>query len=131
MKTDTELTPAQLRELDAWIAEHLFGTTITDDYSKVGEPNHAYRPWIGVSGTVPRYTTDPAAAMQVLEKCADDTSITITRDADGQFSVEWWADEVKGVEPIPGSKWHQIKTAPTLPLAICLFARELFKEESK
>lgn len=71
---------------------------------------------------------DPAAAMQVLEKCVENKSAIITKDADGQFSIEWWVDEINGIKPIQGSRWHQIKTAETIPLAICLFAMELFKE---
>lgn len=105
----------ELRELDAWIAFHV--TQKTTSLIKINESNC----WL-----VPRYSAEGDAAMAVLEKCAEKTSVSITKDADEKFSVEWWIAEPKGIAPIEGSRWHQIVTAQTLPLAICLFAKKLF-----
>ena len=75
---------------------------------------------------VPKYTTDPAAAMQVLEKCAemfdkrcDGHGACVSLDAGEWAVIE--SDTCKGARAY----------ASTLPLAIALFARGLFKEETK
>src|SRR5688572_23406410 len=70
----------ELRALDAWIAEHVMGFVRTDikchpsDNRTIGgvlfSPpgcNHD----CGQSSYVKHYTTDPAAAMEVLRKCID------------------------------------------------------------
>lgn len=64
----------------------------------------------------PHYTTDPAAAMIVLEKCLertkDDPCLYIGK-LDSEYLI---GSEIIGVEGC----------SKTLPLAIALFARELF-----
>ncbi len=62
-------------------------------------------------------STDPAAAMQVLEKCADKL------DDPKKYNP--------GVSPITksgGQWWVGNQHAETLPLAICLFAKQLFSK---
>ena len=107
MKTDTELTPAQLSELDSWIDLHVM-------QSPQGQ------------AICRSYHADPAAAMQVLEKCAtqfdllgDDHAVCISR-AMGSWEV-MESDTSKGIRV----------EASTLPIAICLFARDLFEEDAR
>lgn len=138
MKPETEL-----RELDAWIAEHVMGWKPTfavrkgDHYYRAGE--RGYTSSLYESGCYlkeeaeallvrgedmslvpherPNYTTNPADAMAVLEKCAEKVSlgIEISRDDSG----EWFVENI-------GSDSTEAVMADTLPLAIAKFARQLF-----
>jgi hypothetical protein len=63
-------------------------------------------------------TTDPAQALEVLKKCLEKTCAEIHLLANGEFAVCW--EDEKRCRTIT-------KTAPTLQLAICLFAAELVK----
>lgn len=128
-------TPEQIAELDAWIAEHVMGwrwllITATD---KLGSDQwyqliHPDEKWPnrwqiqqvdGPDGKHPDYTdlscfkptTDPAAAMQVLEKCVA---------ARKNIHIKW-GDRCYCV----WDGWFEA-FAPTLPLAICLFAKKLY-----
>lgn len=121
MKDDT-------RELEAWIAVNLFGWVKTDvkchpsDNRTINgflySPN-GFNGDLNQSSAVPHYTTDPAAAMQVLQKCScETTNIEIDfRDGD-TFAVGTYrrAGGIKEAE------------ADTLPLAIALFAKALFSK---
>lgn len=87
----------ELRELDAWIAEHVM---------KPSMPLSGFRP-----------TICPADAMEVLKKCATESSgyqIQIDYDKSG------WAVG-RGGEGL-----HS--TAETLELAIALFSKKLFSK---
>lgn len=109
----------KLREIDFWIAENVFSWKRGKTYANGnGE-------WIVNGGSYPNaptydqtpcYTTDPAAAMTVLEKCAENT-----KDLDciylGKVHDEW----VVGIDSI-----KKEEVAETLPLAIAKFARKLF-----
>ena len=120
------MTTQELREMDAWIAEHVMGLTVTVKESKtlpgimtVGQTRG------GIDLGLPNYTTDPAAAMEVLQKCAEkirDTELAVEVYAPTRSEPSWFVLDSEG--SISG-------IAPTLPLAICLFARELFKEDGK
>lgn len=95
----------EMRELDAWIAEHVMGLSMEEQF---GNPDNPIRGTI----TPPNYTTNPAAAMLVLEKCltmADELEIRLCYDC--EYKVFDWSKAAK---------------AETLPLAICLFAKKLF-----
>lgn len=140
------MTTQELRELDAYIAEHLFGFKWGHfGFVKNGLPDFEREPiyllppsrfdgsthsghgrefprdkvdgwkYRGGNNLVPLYTTDPAAAMQVLEKCAEKVAIldfiTLAKGPDGWLVASCLAQA----------------EAETLPLTICKFARELFK----
>ena len=106
----------EMRELDAWIAGHVMGlkrVTFNTFW------NSGLGAWEcqGPTGmqSVHHYTTDPAAAMKVLEKCAESAQLTICiGKTEGGFKL--W---------LP-NRFDSAIEAPTLPLAICLFARKLF-----
>jgi len=118
------MTTTELRELDALISEKLMGATLALDPgfgTGDGDERHTVRfskeqGWIAC----PEYTTDPALAMMVLEKCL--------RKRGQEISIE----TTHLGEPVTGGEFHvatayDFATAETLPLAICLFAKELFK----
>lgn len=132
MKPETEL-----RELDLWISEHVFG------FSKIEKESPRrwrvrYRIEPGFEGCgcggfkspeaaaaylwyqVKHPTTIPAAAMAVLEKCLGKLprSIEISFDADSPgagYFISRTDDDAS-----------QAIIADTLPLAIAKFARQLF-----
>lgn len=135
----------ELRELDAWIAEHVMGTKNMFGLKKRGfwyRPNaHGYTdrqseawqlpfeeakkheyPHGGHDDRVtvceieiPSYTSNPAAAMQVLEKCAEKTTVALNQGTTGWFISDC-------------DKKLRFAVAETLPLAICLFAKKLFSK---
>lgn len=124
--TDKELR--ELRELDAWIAEQVFGWhkfkphRINNAFCTVcrkesGEAvDHYNAAFVMVSTTLPRYSTDPAAAMLVLEKCAGRVGDTI---------------RYRTLHGGHGLSCHELPfvvKAATLPLAICIFAKQLFSK---
>jgi len=123
------MTTAELRELDVWIAKELFGW----DFSEKGwcmsalqhrqmngfyygfPPDSIQYKGCALPHRAPDYTTDPAAAMQVLEKCiamVEDVHILWHLERRG-YCVCW--DGVR-------------EFSDTLPLAICLFAKKLFSK---
>ena len=60
--------------------------------------------------------TEPAAAMDVLQKCAEKHPVYFYKAGNG----EWVAENSR-----------YVSRGDTLPLAIAKFARELFKEEGQ
>lgn len=87
----------ELRELDIWIGCNLFG--------KVR------------GSSIPYYTTDATAAMMVLKHCAERES-QVNGDGVQIDKIEsGWLVSTCNVGA----------DAETLPLAICRFAKELFK----
>ena len=145
------MTTQELRELDAWIAEHVMGFKWGHfGFIKNGLPDFEREPiyllppsrfdvhsgnanpfprdrvddWKtrGSDSLIPKYTTDPAAAMSVLEKCAEksDGAVEVVKAIKGKWGL------CDGSTTKRGFQW-----ADTLPIAICLFARELFKEGTK
>lgn len=92
------MKPEELHELDFWIANNVFPEKKLFKFSA--------------------YTTDPAAAMMVLDKCLEryDIGDTVISKEVNQF----WIRTV-------GSHGSRIQgEAETIPLAICLFAQNLF-----
>ena len=91
------MTAKQLRELDNWLFENIKGLA---------------------SNLSP--TQDPAAAMIVLEKCAEKLPVCVFKSA---ISGKWIAD-------YESPEGHDVgihgDEADTMPLAICLFAKKLF-----
>lgn len=124
------MTTQELRELDAWIAEHVMGWRhaktlddlgVMDSFYDHGDILIEYRkghlcPW--------RPTEDSADAMDVLKKCAEklkqDISIVLY---DSKWDVAWvdWNAEERA----------DLARAETLELAICLFAKQLFSQTTK
>ena len=128
MKTD------ELRELEVWIGEHIFGGKITRTphlATDVYMQTESDRRLMMSPYPVPRYTEDKAAAMEVLEKCVE----TVTSERLGldgvvvfspheQVMPEWTVrtrDESRGAVIVEGK---------TLPLAICLFAKKLYEDKT-
>lgn len=122
------MTQTEMRELDCWIAEHVMDAlkkagwrahfVMRDDNAIIcgGKPP---RDW--TSGEVTRYTTDPAAAMEVLKKCVEKLAeardeMQIRRIVDGSHFIEclWYKGGIKS-------------NSKTLETAIALFAKEVFK----
>ena len=110
------MTDQELRELDAWIAEHVFGATRAIDKGFACgdcDDRHTVRFNKDEGWTAcPLYTTDPAAAMQVLERCAEKLGF-LPDIKKSRIGYAW----------IYGGA---ASNADTLPLAICLFAKRLF-----
>lgn len=123
MKTETE----SLRELDAWIAVNLFGKkAISKDGpppTKGVEDDYFVKEWVDISGSLPHYSTDPAAAMEVLKKCAqklydEGQEETVSVGLDAPYFV------VEKTNCVPDLRVE----APTLETAICKFAKKLFSK---
>lgn len=120
------MNDTELRELDAWIAIHLFGWIIfptTKEWIDAGSPTG----WtIEVSDQSPHneiahYSTNRADAMLVLEKCAKKETVTIEVSLDGkQFWIARLDTESRNED--------FCKVAETLPLAICRFAKQIFSK---
>jgi len=128
MKT---LTDKELRELDAWIAEHVFGwhrqsfengylrqnLLVENKFRADKYRRHGWHNDVEVLDTFPKFSTDPAAAMQVLEKCIEKEPNGIVC---GNLKGQWCATT---------HGWGgAFCEAETLPLAICLFAKQLFSK---
>lgn len=117
----------ELRSLDAWIAINLFDKHEFKPHhinnSLCAFCNHGIefkghwnKDWQNISGSLPRYSTDPADAMQVLSRCVEEKRLAISismRVASKTWTVFHGAYKAE---------------AETLPLAICLFARALFSK---
>jgi len=137
------MTATEMRELDAWIDEHVMGLVqeyavmkggrfyrprscgYTDCLTEAGRYSKAdaEREIVGggpmklIPFPIPHYTTDPAAAMIVLEKCAEKCLNLEIDFRKGTWAVGLW----RIATPLEA-------TAETLPLAICLFAKKLFSK---
>lgn len=121
----TTKTESELRALDAWICQHVFQwrKVAMLDLGKHGL--YAVRKdgvYIHDRGSYVKNfhpTTDPAAAMMVLEKCLTKTPVEIMSPQDNWFCVS------------AASGFNQLTAehGETLPLAICLFAKALFGKE--
>ena len=117
----------ELRELDSWIAESIMGCKkvwiLRDlkDFTFIESKDSGVLLLLPSSKNILPFkpTTDPAAAMMVLEKCCEQekgTSIAIHKRGE-------WAVCSVGRTP-------NMSHAKTLPLAICLFAKKLFSPTS-
>lgn len=89
-------------------------------YSESGECATSVDAKKCVKDTHPAYSTDPAAAMTVLEKCAERL---------GNYSVQIIGSPKHGYSITGSGERMEQCFADTLPLAICLFARALFEKE--
>lgn len=102
------MTTQELRELDAWIEDFVMGT------GQIRQSRNEL---------CPHYSTDSAAAMDVLKKCAE--KIEHSDYASNWIQIQWFnnlwclADFNKFSDPT---------TAETLELSICIFAKQLFSK---
>ena len=115
------MSETELRELDAWIAEHVFGFKKTRrdfDSAITGYGFDANNKF----AVLPSPTTSPDDAMKVLEKCCDERFATSIQ----KNKVSWKVSRIYW-GPF---RMHEseVTFAETLPLAICLFSKKLFSK---
>lgn len=138
------MTKHELRELDVWLYRNVPGLKTCNcvnwiqlkfgqaEYEKIRRTFLAQGSkdrWPEIEPDLPcshqqQYHSDPADAMQVLEKCINeqrrlnvgDSSFFISKDGS-----DFWLRTVSKGKHIEG-------IAPTLELAILLFAKNLFRE---
>ena len=113
----------EMRELDAWIFQHVFG------YIPWREEEYPHRNgWAKgdeygekvLDYDKPEFTTSPADALAVLRECYPQVGGSSIQTAFiGQYLV-WHGDN-----------FDQRVKADTIELAICLFARQLFEKGEK
>lgn len=113
------MTPTELRALDLEMAEKVMGwkrvdkfyLDLEDDEFSVGDPsgiiNHMGDDWFP--------TESPADAMMVLKKVAENGRKVVIECIGDTFYVAEQMDDYVELE----------QSAPTLELAICLFAKEV------
>lgn len=132
------------RELDALIAENIFGWTWSQEKHRVADPDgysirkllippngewilRAYELEPGMNSVripIPPYSTDIAAAWEVVEKLKMTVSAPTAPYADGEYAnsseTEWEVEVTK----LGSSDWSDIVSARALtaPHAICLAA---------
>jgi hypothetical protein len=120
-KTGTKYVPIEgkegimSRKMDALIAEHVMGWQFYRDITGTYTTN----PNTGNLETVPHYSTDIAAAMEVVEKIRAEGFVNIEAGYSA-FDVTM-KDFSKGVDDIKVVWGIQ----PKLPMAICLAALKL------
>ncbi len=102
------LNEKELNELDEWIAINVMGLKLNANGMIETWPDPK-RPELRDDLCVQNYTTDKAAAMEVLEKCCEKEVVRI----DGKAIV------------LDDGGWIE---GDTLQLSICLFAKELFQK---
>ncbi len=129
------MNDTEKRELDAWIAEHVFGW-IASGYTGTYDPPLKDKA-TGKSAGIPLMfnpTTDPAAALEVLKMAAakfpkgivgigspmGKESVASTLPKTSQGWVVGWI----------GKPCNFDVEADTLELAICLFTKKLFTAEA-
>lgn len=131
-------TEKNLRELDAWIAENVMGFT-WQKLNRHDKINYLLPPPTGRftydpdpkntnESCAPNYTTDPAAAMEVLKKCCEkpnSRSPEIFRNA--IHYQTWIIEDGEAGDALEGFEYLQVE-AETIELAICLFSKKIFSK---
>lgn len=131
----TAQQPINLRELDAWIAEHVMGWKRCKSIHSL---DYANRYAIDTTGAIYRHnpkrrdtrmslfhpSTDPAAAMEVLKKCIakcneDGASLDLDLNEQSKTLINKMHYGVSYESSLD-------EEGETLELAICLFAKKLF-----
>lgn len=104
-------------EIDALIAEKVMGLEVSREvhpfkYHNVELDKERGGVW---SSPIPAYSTDIAAAWEVVKKIGKPIEIRV--DADEVSVSNHTCESI----PLPGWNWHQhvLEAAPTAPLAIC------------
>ena len=115
------MSEKELRDFDAWIGVNVFGKKAIHQHGPPPvegiEDDYFVIEYIHCSHSLPHYTTDPAAAMVVLEKCAEKESERFDGVQIDRIKSGWIV-----------STCEVDAHAPTLPLAITLFAKKLFEK---
>ncbi len=137
------MTETEMRELDAWIAEHVFGKKVhkgenlvfgsagigRDDFIYSTGKHPTVRMWCEEMSFSWSPTSESSAAMQVLEKCA--TKLDCEDMRIGFCTGNWSIQSVYREDPGADGRikvWALPPAKQTLPIAICLFARKLFEK---
>ncbi len=114
----------EMRDLDAWICCYVMGRRVVNcsgEAKVVAGKSQCFKNEDGTPADlvedIPHYSTDPAAAMQVLEKCAKKTE---------QLGCLYFG--MVGKDFILGHEEIGESVDKTLPLAIAQFARNLFEK---
>jgi hypothetical protein len=102
----------ELRELDKWIADNVTKWTPLPPPFDCDMQGNKFPG----SDEVPHYTTRPADAMEVLEQCYEYAESFESGKDDSQG---WWF--FKDTDQPINANSHE-----SLPLAICLFSKQLF-----
>lgn len=112
------MTPEQLRDLDLWIALNVFKfRAVSATSPDIGEPLTYVPEFHSVkTGSIPHYTHDKAAAMDVLECAVNRATCTVEIIGSEKFGYDLISTSDSGIK----------SSAPTLPLAIAIFAKALF-----
>ncbi len=123
------MNETELRELDAWIAEHVMGLKLwvetplqfncilSPNQFVLTIPNRIVRARIGDNPTKNfEPTKDDCAAALVFKKCVAKCPIGVEVSTNG---TNWFVDR-------PDGDAFEACFAETLPLAICMFAKKLF-----
>lgn len=107
------------RELDAWIAEHVMGLKNVRD-NGIGSKFHGPpSSEIGLPAVVPHYSTDIAAAWEVVEKM-DHYMVTVWRP---NMKIERFQCVLSMDSKVSDAY------ATTAPMAICLAAKKALEEK--
>lgn len=116
------MTDTEKRELDAWIAERVMGWKLDKMiwWSRNDIDKTQSIAWEGDF----RPTTDPAATMEVLKRCAEKLEVINSSIALGQQFDELVEDRLFWF--VSHERTKEVTEAETLELAICLFAKKLF-----
>lgn len=123
-----DMNKRKLRELDAWIGVNVFGKKAISEKgpkpTKGVEEDYFVIEFIHVSCSLPHYTTDKAAAFEVLAKLITHAdNILLWKHSKLAPNKFWFAHSTKlGPGLAAGS-------APTLELAICLLAKKIYSEK--
>lgn len=111
------MSDTEMRGLDAWIATNIFNWTVIDGV--LCDPRPEIKSGVQTGevdinpvADLPRYTTEPAAAMEVIDACCIKTKVSIFRQCNGTFLVE-------------GSNGIYSE-GPTIEQTLCEFAQKLF-----
>lgn len=107
------------RELDALVAEKVMGM----DVDKARHARFRFENGIKLYLPVPAYSTDTAAAMNVLGRMRADGWFFSLNDRNGEESKPFWAEFASENFERGGQAWEA-----TLPHAICLAALKAIEE---
>ena len=124
------MTPDELRALDCWIAEHVFGLKLcgkhTAGYVVDADPRwcgqepvyECYEDEIGRYWSVSKYSTDPDDAWAVVERMQERGFAVLVLSPGANVYVVGFGLEAA-------------KSAETMPLAVCLAAKAAIEGRAK
>lgn len=114
------------RELDALVAEKVMGRIFTRHLCEPGTPR---REW--VDNDVPHYSTDIAAAWQVVEELRNRKYVLRLESSPYMAQTEYWMG-VFGFKGVDEEAWileiNYSPKIPSAPLAICIAALKALGE---